>query len=62
MASDRIIIQKISEVVASLGGKSDILSVISSWKDSLDNDQVLQELNSWLEAETEDSRNRLHPA
>lgn len=35
--------------VACLGGKSDILGTIGSWKDTLPDEDVLASLKSWLE-------------
>ena len=45
---DREIINTIVKCVASLGGQSDILGSIGSWKDSLPDEDVLTSLQDWL--------------
>lgn len=58
--NDRVVIQKIGECVALLGGQSDILGTINSWKDTLENDEVVADLQLWIEATR--SELELHPA
>lgn len=39
----------IYDCVAELGGLSDILSTISSWKETISDEEVLGGLNSWID-------------
>ncbi len=43
------IIGAIYKVVERLGGRSDILSLVGSWRDTLSDADVLQHLNDWLD-------------
>jgi hypothetical protein len=41
--------QKVSLCIFLLGGQSDLLGSISSWRSTLPDDEVLQGLDAWIE-------------
>lgn len=46
---DSLIISKINTCIAILGGESDLLSIVSSFKSTLTNKEVFESLNCWIE-------------
>lgn len=48
--TDYEIIDEISRSISLLGGQSDILGTIGSWKDTLSDEDVLSCLKSWNKA------------
>lgn len=57
--NDREVIQKIAECISELGGEADIIAPVASWKDSLDNDEVLNHLDIWLKETVEEKKLQL---
>jgi hypothetical protein len=57
--ADRQIVLELYRAVVLLGGQSDLLGVIGSWKDSLPNDDVLAGLKAWNAAERDGLRRRI---
>lgn len=57
--SDYDIMHEIYRAVALLGGKSDILALIGSWRDCLGNEDVLAGLREWNKFTAEELNGRL---
>lgn len=51
---DFLIVSEINKSLALLGGKSDILGTVASWKDTLTDDEVLSHLKNWNEWKVSD--------
>lgn len=53
------IISEINKSLILLGAKSDLIGTISSWKDTLSDEQVLASLKSWNQATKEELKERI---
>lgn len=43
------IVQELQQVARALGAQSDLLSIVGSWGDTLDDADILKKLKSWNE-------------
>ena len=59
VVSDLEIINELYYSIALLGGKSDILGTVGSWKDTLDNSDVILGLKSWNKQKKIEIKERL---
>ena len=47
--SERKVLKQLYKIIIVLGGKSDLLGIIGSWKDTMTDEEVERDLKFWLE-------------
>jgi len=62
VSNDVLFAQKVYLVVQLLGGQSDILATIGSWRQEVDDQTTFDCLDAWIEAKIEEQQQSLYHA